>query len=112
MVEAFEESVEDLLSGDLALVLGVVSLGLQGGSELDCGDEEGAAFADRLEVTVGLDGPGAVAVAEHPPVHLAAEFAHLAALVVSRELARLSVERFDFLGDVEVLLGDGLVGNP
>ncbi len=49
MVEAFEESVEDLLGGDLALVLGVVALGLQGGSELDRGDEEGAGLTDRLE---------------------------------------------------------------
>ena len=68
---------------DLSLVLGVVALGLQGGSELDGGDEEGAAFADRLEVAVGLDGPGAVAVAEHSAVHLCAELAHFAAFVVT-----------------------------
>ncbi len=40
-----EEAVEDLLSADLSFVVGVVSLGLQGGPELDGGDEEGAALA-------------------------------------------------------------------
>ncbi|WP_411283462.1 hypothetical protein [Lapillicoccus sp.] len=112
MVEAFEESVEDLLADDLALVVGVVALGLEGGSELDGGDEESAALADGLEVAVGLDGSCAVPVAEHAQVHLAAEFAHLAAFVVSRQLAGLTGEGFDFLCDVEVLLGDGLVGDP
>lgn len=42
MVETFEEAVEDLLSADLSLVPGVVSLSLQGGTELDGRDEEGA----------------------------------------------------------------------
>jgi len=46
MVESFEEPVEDLLAGDLSLVVGVVALGLQGGPELDRGDEEGAGLAD------------------------------------------------------------------
>jgi len=110
VVEAFEEAVEDLLPGELSLVFGVVSLGLRCWPELDRGDEEGAGSADRLEVTVGLDGSGAVAVAEHAAVHLAAQFAHLGALVVAGQLAWLAVERFDFLGDAEVLLGNGFVG--
>ena len=41
-----EESIEDLLSTDLSLVLGVVSLGLQGAPDCDGGDEEGAALPD------------------------------------------------------------------
>lgn len=51
--------------------------------------KEGAGLADRLELTVEFDGAGAVAVAEHPAVHVSAEFAHLGALVVGRELGRL-----------------------
>ena len=102
---SFEESVEDFLWGYLALVLGIVALYLQNGPELDRGHEEDAELADRLEVAVDLDGPGAVAISEHSPVHLAAEFAPVAAFVVSRELARLYVERFDMFRDLEVLLG-------
>jgi hypothetical protein len=59
VVESLEEAVEDLLSTDLSLVVGVVSLGLQGGPELDGGDEEGAALADRFEVAIGIDRAGA-----------------------------------------------------
>src|ERR1700686_59796 len=94
--EAFEESVEDLLSADLTLVSGVVALGLQGGSELDGGHEEGAGFADGLEVAVHLDGACAVPVAEHPAVHLGAKLAHLRPLVVSGQGPGSAVERFDF----------------
>ncbi len=36
---------------------------------------------------------------------------HLGALGVCRELAGLVVERFDLLGDGEVLVGDGPVGD-
>ena len=68
-------------------------------------------LADGLEVAVHLDGAGAVAVAEHAAVHLGAEFAHLGAFVVGGELAGLVVEGFDLLGDGEVLVGDGLVGD-
>ena len=70
VVEAGEQSVEDLFPPDLALGVGVVALSLQGGAELDGGLEEGARLADRFEVAVQADGAGAVAVAEHACVHL------------------------------------------
>lgn len=54
-VESCEEAVEDLLSDDLALVCGVVALSLEGGAELECGDEEGAGLADRLEHRTLID---------------------------------------------------------
>jgi hypothetical protein len=41
-------------------------------------------------------------------VHLAAELAHLVALVVAGESAGLIVECFDLFGDREVLVGDCL----
>jgi hypothetical protein len=63
-------------------------------------------------VAVQSNGASAVAVAEHPPVHLAAELEHLAAFGVSRELFGLVVERFDLLRDGEVLVGDGPVSDP
>jgi hypothetical protein len=44
-------------------------------------------------------------------VHLGAELAHLGAFVAGGELAGLVVECFDFLGDGEVLVGDGAVGD-
>ena len=84
MVESLEEAVEDLLPADLSFVVGVVSLGLQGGSELDGGDEEGAGFADRFVVAVEFGRAGAVAVAEHPALVFGAEFAHLFGLVGGR----------------------------
>ncbi|ELB92711.1 phage integrase family protein [Rhodococcus wratislaviensis IFP 2016] len=110
LVESGEQSVEDLLSAELALVRGVVALCLQGGSELDGGLEECAGFADGFEVAVETHGAGAVAVAEHPPVHLGTKFAHLGALVVGGQFAGCIVERFDLLRDGEVLVGDGAVG--
>jgi hypothetical protein len=94
--------VKDLLAAELALVRGVVALGLQGGSELDGGDEEGTGLADRLEVAVEFDGSGAVAVAEHAAVHFGAKLAHLLALVFGWECDDVAVvEGFDFLGDPE-----------
>jgi hypothetical protein len=41
---------------------------VEGGAELDGGDEEAAGFADGFEVAVHLDGSCAVAVAEHAAV--------------------------------------------
>ncbi|MFC0448938.1 hypothetical protein [Rhodococcus jostii] len=113
VVESLKESIEDLLSADLALVGGIVSLFGERGAELDGGDEERAGFADRFEVAIQLDGPGAVAVAEHPAVGLGAELAHLGRLVFGGQDCGLVfvVEGFDFLGDGEVLVGDGAVGD-
>ena len=53
-----------------------------------------------------------VAVAEHPPVHLAAETRHLASRGVGWQLFGLVVEGFDFFRDGEVLVGHGAVGDP
>ena len=50
------------------------------------------------------DGSGAIAVAEHAPVHLGAELAHLVALVVAGESAGLIVERFNFRQVLESFL--------
>ena len=94
---ADEESVKDALATDLALGRGVVPLALEGGSELDGGDEEGARLADRLEVAIQVDRSGAVAVAEHALVDLSSELAHLGAFGVGWELPRLVVEGFDLL---------------
>jgi len=95
-----KEPVEDLLSADLALVGGVVSVGLQGGAELDGRDEEGAGLADRFEMAVQFDGASAVAVAEHVSVGFGAEFAHLVALVAGGQdrWPSCGVEGFDLLG--------------
>ncbi len=71
-VESVEEAVEDVFAGDLAFDSGVVALALEGGFELDGGDEESAGLADGFEVAVEFNGAGAVAVAEHPTVHLGA----------------------------------------
>jgi len=110
-VESSEEPVEDLLAADLSFGGGVVALALQGGAELDRGLEEGARLADRLEVAVEPDGPGAVAVAEHPLVHLGAQAAHLGALGVGGQFSWRVVEGFDLLGHREVFVGDGAVGD-
>ena len=53
----------------------------------------------------------AVAVAEHVPVHLGPQSTHIGAFVGGGEVLGLAVERFDFLGDREVFVGDGLVGD-
>ena len=111
LVEAGQESVEDSLPPGLALGGGVVALLLEGGPELDGGLEEGAGLADRLEVAVQADGPGAVAVAEHPLVHLGAELAHLGALGAGGQVLRGVVEGLDLLRHREVLLGHGAVGD-
>ena len=52
-------------------------------------------------MAVQSNGAGAVAVAEHPPVHLAAGLEHLAAFGVSRQLLGLVVEGFDLLETVK-----------
>ena len=55
-------------------------------------------------------GPGAPAVAEHPVV-LAAQPGHLRADRVGGQHGVLAVEGLDFLGDGEVLIGDGAAGD-
>jgi hypothetical protein len=68
LVEVAKQTLEQVASVVLALGGGVVVLGLQGGSELDAGLEEGAGFADRFERAVRLWRPCAVAVAEEAVV--------------------------------------------
>ena len=75
----------ELLPPELALLSGVVALTFERRPELVRGLEVGARFADRFEVAVEADRAGAVAVAEHPSVHLCAELAHLGALRGRRE---------------------------
>ncbi len=82
-----EDPVEDFLTAGLAFFGGVVSLAAEGGCELDGGVVEGAGLADRFEVAVELDGPGAVAVAEHTVVHLGAEATHFVAFVVGGQVS-------------------------
>jgi len=93
----------------LPLGFGVVVLGLQGGTELDAG-LEAAALADRLEGAVELGRSGAVAVSEQA-VMLAAQPGHLGADRVAGQRPALFVEGVDLVGDGEVLIGDGAVGD-
>ena len=50
MIEVVEELGEEVLAGGLVVGGGVVVLGLQGGSELDGGLEEGASATVRLSI--------------------------------------------------------------
>jgi len=86
-----------------------VVLGLQDRPELDAGLQVAAGFADGLEGAVQLGWPGAPAVAQEP-VMLAAEAGHFRADRAGGELRGLAVEGLDFLGDGEVLIGDGAAG--
>src|SRR5207249_956911 len=97
LLEAGEQAVEDALAADLALGRGIVPLAEQDRRELGRGHEVAARLADRLEVAVELDRAGAVAVAEHAAVHLAAELGHLAALGLGGELLGPVVEGLDLL---------------
>ena len=94
----------------LSFVGGVVVLGLEGGSERDAGLEERAGFTDGFECTVELGRSGAVAVSERPVV-FAAEPGHLGSDGVGGQHLWVSVEGFDFVGDGEVFVGDGAVGD-
>jgi len=111
LIESSEQSVEHFLAAQLSFGGGVVALRLQGGAEFDGGLEEGAGFADGFEVAVQADGSGAVAVAEHPAVHLDTELTHFGAFGVGGQCARLVVEGFDLCADGEVFVGDGAVGD-
>ena len=74
-VESVEESLEDGLSGGLALGFGVVSLSLERWPEVDGGLEEGTALADDVVVAVDFLRPGAVSVAEQS-LGLGAQVSH------------------------------------
>src|SRR4029079_10381703 len=111
LIESSEQSVEHFLAAQLSFGGGVVALRLQGGAEFDGGLEEGAGFADGFEVAVQADGSGAVAVAEHPAVHLDTELTHFGAFGLGGQCARLVVEGFDLCADGEVFVGDGAVGD-
>src|SRR6476469_9444964 len=111
LIESSEQSVEHFLAAQLSFGGGVVALRLQGGAEFDGGLEEGAGFADGFEVAVQADGSGAVAVAEHPAVHLDTELTHFGAFGLGGQCARLVVEGFDLCDAGEVFVGDGAVGD-
>jgi hypothetical protein len=51
LVDAVEESVEQVGAVALVVLCGVVALALQGGPELDAGLEEGAGFADGYSLS-------------------------------------------------------------
>lgn len=84
--------------------LGVVVLGLQGGSELDAGLEEAAVLADRFVGAVELCWSGAAAVAEESVV-FAAQPGHLRSDGVGGQRFGRRVEGVDLVGDREVLVG-------
>ena len=108
-MELFEEAAEEGSSLRLVVFGSVVALALQCGGELECDGEVHAGLADRFEVAVELFGSGAVAVAEHAGV-LDAEAAHVGSFGVFGEPG--GVEGFDLVGDGEVFVGDGAVGDP
>jgi len=64
VVEAGDESLEEVGAVGLLMLGGVVVLALQGGPEFDAGLEAGAGLADDLEGAVEFGWAGAVAVAE------------------------------------------------
>lgn len=108
-MESLQESAEE--GGALGLVVsgGVVVLALEGGGELDGDGEVDTGFADRFEGAVQLGGPVAPAVAEHPLMFGAEPF-HVGPFGVGGE--PVGVEVFDLVGDGEVFVGDGAVGDP
>jgi hypothetical protein len=110
LVDAAEEPVEEIGSVGLVVVGSVVALALQGGPELDAGLEEGAGLADGFEGAVQFGWSGAVAVAEQAVV-VASESGHPWADQVGWERVVLSVQGFDLLGDGEVFVSNGSVGD-
>ena len=95
----------------LSFVGGVVVLGLEGGAELDAGLEERAGFADGFERAVEFDWPVQYPL---PSIRwvLAAQPGHQGSDRVGGQHLWLTVEGFDLVGDGEVLLGAGAVGDP
>ena len=64
-------------------------------------------------MAVELGGTCTVTVADHPPARAGTEFAHLSGFVFGGQNGGLILapEGFDFLGDSEVLIGDGAMGD-
>lgn len=79
--------------------------------ELGSGVEGPAACADRIEAAVERDGPGAVPVAEQATV-VSGEATHVGAFDVDGDGPDALVSGFDGFGDMELLVGDGVVGDP
>ena len=101
-----DELVVELGAGVVAVGGGVVASAAQDGDELGSGLEEAAAFTDRVESAVGLDGSGAMTVAEQTSVELGGVTHRV--IRVHRSCA---VAGFEGAGGVEVLVGDGGVGD-
>ena len=104
VVDDSDEFVVEGGANQVGVGCGVVALAAQDGDELGAGLVKAAAFADGLESAVKLEGAGAVAVAEKPPMPC-------------RGVAFASPRRhclgvgFDSAGGVEVLVGDDGVGD-
>jgi hypothetical protein len=62
-------------------------------------------------MTVQLHRTGAVAVTEHAAVHLRTQLAHLTTLVLGRQRRRQLIQRFDLLGNLEILVRDRSIGD-
>jgi hypothetical protein len=112
LVDAAEESVEQLSAVGVVVVGGVVALALQGGPELDAGLEEGAGFADGFEGAVQFGESDAVAVAEQAVV-LAAQPGHPRPDRVGRQRIALSLKGFNLsvtakYSTATVRVGDGI----
>ena len=109
------ECAEDFQVGGLAdgvtVVLRVGVLGFELVPEFYGGCEEGAGFTDCLVAAAEVAGAGAVAVAEQAACGLGVEPLHVRAGGMSGQRVRGVVEGFDLLGDGEVLVGDGPVGD-
>ena len=104
-----EEFGEEFGPAGLVVGGGVVALAEDHGLEGRVGGEVGAGLTDRLEAAVELGGPLTPAVAEEAVVDFVLQSAHRGSGGVSVERLVLVVERFDFVGDGCVFVGDDLV---
>ena len=106
-----DEFVEEGGFGLVASFGSVVALASEEGDELGSGLEEPALLADGFVDAVDAEGPVAVAVAEEASVGFDGEAFHVGAFEVSGQRSCLVVGGFDGLGDSEVFVGDGAVGD-
>src|SRR3954453_14834694 len=106
VVDDVQQAVVEVGADGVGVGGGVVSLAAQDGDELGAGVVEAAAFADRLEAAVELEWSGAVAVAEEPAVEPV-----VVAIRIGGGGGWWLVGGLDGAGGVEVLLGDGGVGD-